>query len=284
MRKKIAAMLMLFLFVFLITIPASAEKAVTNTTWVSPVSKTIKKTKTSTKTTTMKTKAKKTTSSKKTNKSKKTSTASQTSKKKVVKEITVTKTVTTKYTKGSKKAKVTTKTVTATTTTTYKAKTVTNIVYENGDQLDVNKIAPLADEVVRNAFQQVGMKMKINTGASYTGYTSMTQGVIILKRADEVVYHELGHFLSYMGGNYCTTEKFKEIYEEEKAKFTGYNSSYIRTTPYEYFAESYKDYVLNREELKNTRPKTYAAIVECLSKLTPETIAKQKYCLSIVWA
>jgi hypothetical protein len=201
-----------------------------------------------------------------------------------VKAITVTKTVTTKYTKGSKKAKVTTKTVTATTTTTYKAKKVTNIVYENGDQLDVNKVAPLADEVVRNAFQQVGMKMRIDTGASYTGYTSMTEGVIILKKEDDVVYHELGHFLSYMGGNYCTTEKFKAVYEEEKARITGYNASYFQSTPYEYFAESYEDYVLNREQLRTSRPKTYAAIQECLSKLTPETIAKQKYCLSIVWA
>jgi uncharacterized membrane-anchored protein YjiN (DUF445 family) len=248
------------------------------------VSKTAKKTKTSTKTTNMKKASKKTSSSTTTNRSRKTSTASQTSKKKVVQQVTVTKKVTTKYTKGSKKKKVTTKTVTETKLTTYKAKTMTSVQYENGDQPSVDKIAPLADESVRDAFKELGMKILIKTDASYTGYTNMQEGMIILKKADDVVYHELGHFLSYIGGNYCTTEKFKIIYEEERMKYNQFNASYVRSTSYEYFAESYKDYLLDEDNLKATRPKTYEAIEECLSMVTPDTIAKQKYYLSLVWA
>jgi hypothetical protein len=179
---------------------------------------------------------------------------------------------------------VTTKTVTQTKLTTYKAKKVTSVQYENGDQPDVDTVAPQADESVRDAFKEVGMKLLINTGASYTGCTNMREGVIILKNVDDVVYHELGHFLSYMGSNYCTTEKFKIIYEEEREKYTKFNSSYVKSTAYEYFAESYKDYILDQDNLKKTRPKTYEAIEECLSMITPDTVAKQKYYLSLVWA
>jgi hypothetical protein len=284
MRKKITAMLLLLVFVFLFTIPASAEKTVTSTTWVSPVTKTTQKTKTSTKTTTMKTKAKKTSNSTKTSKSSKTNTARQTSKKKIVQEVTVTKKVTTKYTKGSKKKKVTTKTTTKTKLTTYKAKTVTSIQYETGDQPDVDEIAPQANESVRDAFKELGMKIEVNTGVSYTGYTNIKEGVIILKKVDDTIYHELGHFLSYICGNYCTTEKFKEIYNEERMKYNQFNSSYIRSTVYEYFAESYKDYLLDAENLERTRPRTYEAVKECLSEVTPDTVAKQKYYLSLIWA
>jgi hypothetical protein len=120
------------------------------------------------------------------------------------------------------------------------------------------------------------MKILINTGASSAGQTSMKNKTITLKKADDVVYHELGHFLSCMAGSYSSGSKFTSIYEEEKMKYTKSYSSYIRSSAAEYFAESYKDYILDKANLKATRPQTYAAIVEALSKVTPEMIAKQK--------
>jgi hypothetical protein len=278
MRKKHAVIVIFLqiLFTMLFSVQVYGAKTVTTTTWTGPVNKTTTGTKTSTQTSTMSKKAAKTYSSSKTTcTSRRTYLASQTSKKKVIKSVTVMKTVTTKYTKGSKTKKVITKIVTTTKTMTYTAKTVKTTVYETGDQPDIDKIAPLADQILRDAFHQVGMKILINTGASSAGQTSMKNKTITLKKADDVVYHELGHFLSCMAGSYSSGSKFTSIYEEEKMKYTKSYSSYIRSSAAEYFAESYKDYILDRANLKATRPKTYAAIVEALSNLTPEMIAKQ---------
>jgi hypothetical protein len=277
MRKKRTVILLQILFTMLFSVQVYGAKTVTTTTWTGPVNKTTTSTKTSTKTTTMSKKAAKTYSTSKTSCTlRRTYLASQTSKKKVIKSVTVMTTVTTKYTKGSTTKKVITKAVTTTKAMTYTAKTVKTIVYETGDQPDIDTIAPLADSVLREAFHQVGMTVRINTDASYAGYTSIKDRTLTLKKADDVVYHELGHFLSCMAGSYSSGSKFASIYEAEKMKYTNSYYAYVRSSASEYFAESYKDYILDKANLKATRPQTYAAIVEALSKVTPEMIAKQK--------
>jgi hypothetical protein len=104
-----------------------------------------------------------------------------------------------------------------------------------------------------------------------------------LKKHDNTIYHELGHFLAFMAGNADTKSDFKEIYEAEKDQFTGVNKSYVTQSSSEYFAESYKDYVLDASALKSSRPKTYESIVAALAKVTDKQIEKIKEVYGPVW-
>ena len=88
------------------------------------------------------------------------------------------------------------------------------------------------------------------------------------------IYHELGHFLAFVAGNVDRTSDFAAVYNSEKSKFTGINRSYATQNSSEYFAESVLEYVTSPSTLKRQRPKTYAAIVAALNKITDERIQR----------
>ena len=85
-----------------------------------------------------------------------------------------------------------------------------------------------------------------------------------MKYQSDAIYHELGHFLAFIAGNADYTSEWKTIYQAEKGKYTKFNKGYVCATQYEYFAESYKDYVLSKTELRQQRPQTYQYIVKTL--------------------
>ena len=91
---------------------------------------------------------------------------------------------------------------------------------------------------------------------------------------NETIYHELGHFLAFVAGNVDRTSDFAAVYNSEKSKFTGINRSYATQNSSEYFAESVLEYVTSPSTLKRQRPKTYAAIVAALNKITDERIQR----------
>ncbi len=189
-------------------------------------------------------------------------------------ETTVLTEVTEKYTKKSKNKAVTTKvTTTVKTTTTVKAATTNN---NQPTTTTIDKVAPKVNAKVKDAWQKMGFSIVIDPSVSYSGFFDAKSKKITLKKSDDCIYHELGHFLAFMAGNYDTTSKFKAIYNEEKGKYTGYNRAYVNQDSSEYFAESVRDYTLNAASLKSSRPKTYAAIEEAISKLTASQIAKMQ--------
>ena len=119
-----------------------------------------------------------------------------------------------------------------------------------------------------SAFQKLGFKIVINSGVSYSGLCDARTRTVTLKRADNTVYHELGHFVAFVAGNIDTSSAFQSIYNREKSLYTDYNKAYVLSSSSEYFAESYKNYILNPTQLKNSRPETYAAIENALSRVT----------------
>ena len=132
------------------------------------------------------------------------------------------------------------------------------------------------DNRVLNAFTKLGFVVKVDSSVSYSGHFDARTGTITMKKMDETIYHELGHFLSFIADYADESAEFASIYHSEKAKVTGYNKAYVTQNAAEYFAESVKDYVLNPGSLQSQRPKTYKAVVNALSKVTANQIEMYK--------
>ena len=210
----------------------------------------------------------------------------QTSSASVVTKTTVVKKIEEKYTKKSKVKVVTTvATTTVTTTTTAKAGVSTGVnsagtVNNSGvtGTVEVGQLAPKEDSRVLTAYRTLGFKVNVDPSVSYSGYFNARNRQITLKKANETIYHELGHFIAFIAGNVDTTSEFKTIYNQEKSLYTAYNKAYVTQNSSEYFAESAKEYVLNPGALKAARPKTYEAVRSAVESITDERIAKiQKY-------
>lgn len=244
---------------------------------------------TSTKKVTMKTAAKKSytkslpatsTTSKKT---------SETSSATVVTQTTVVKKVTEKYTKKSKVKVVTTDaTTTVTVTTTAKGSTsVKTTTSTTGSSvkgtIDVGQYAPKADSRVLTAYRTLGFTAAVDPSVSYSGYYDTRNRKITLRKVDDTIYHELGHFVAFISGNTDQTAEFKAIFAQEKALYTAFNKSYVTQNSSEYFAESFKEYTLNPTALKAARPKTYEAVKNAVDKFTDDRIAKVQKTYSVIW-
>lgn len=276
-----------------------------------------KSTKTKKKTVKLKKAAKKTYTKKKPTKKKKT-TKTTTKGNEVTKvETTVVTKVTEKYKKKSKKKTVVTKITTTVKTTVTSNATSNNSVTassQSGDQqtpdntqpegsaptetkntpsttkeasapstISVNNVAPKADTAVLKAYNTLGFSVTVNPSVSYAGYFNAKDQSIILRNADDTIYHELGHFLAFVAGNVDTKGDFKAVYEAEKNLYSGMNKTYVTQDSSEYFAESYRDYVLNPSGLQAERPQTYASIQAAVGKVTDSWVSKIKMVYSAVW-
>ena len=133
---------------------------------------------------------------------------------------------------------------------------------------EIRKLAPNADESVLHAFEYLGFEVEKNSYAQYSGYFTVKERKIYLKNlSGTTIYHELGHFLAWLDRSRDEKADFIAIYQKEKSKVTAVNKYYITQNSSEYYAESYKDYVLTPEKLKAERPSTYAAIQNSLKYL-----------------
>jgi len=191
------------------------------------------------------------------------------------KKIETTIIVKTTLTKGSKTKVIKTTVVTKTTTTT---------TTKYRGVISVEKLAPKAHSSVKNAFNQLGFKIYVDPYLKkYSGVFSVSNHRITVKNTDTSVYHELGHFVSFVAGQYCDTNEFKNIYNSEKNNYVGNNKSYVTSSASEYFAESYRDYLLNNKSLKAKRPKTYSAISRALAKITPARVKQVQHAYGMIW-
>ncbi len=136
---------------------------------------------------------------------------------------------------------------------------------------------------VANAFNTLGMKLVVNPGVNYDGVFTAQTGTITVKAQNGTVYHELGHFLAFIAGNYDKSAKFTGIYNAEKGLYTEHNKAYVCSSAAEYFAESYCQYILANGELKASRPQTYAAIEEALSKVTDAQVSMIQKIYGAMW-
>ena len=149
----------------------------------------------------------------------------------------------------------------------------------------VRKAAPMADKCVLKAFEDLDFKLIYDGSVSYAGYFSALNQSITLQCADDTVYHELGHFLAWIAGNVDKKSEFATIYKAEKFKYTGVRKAYVTQNTSEYFAESYRDYILSGSNLKKSRPKTYAYVKNAVQTIqnSPHRITKIKEVYGKMW-
>lgn len=203
----------------------------------------------------------------------------------VKKQTTVKVSVKEYYYKNKKYKKVVTTTVTTvkTTTTPVQKTTAASTAAKGRYEVSIAKIAPKMNANVRKAFTTLGFKVYIDSSVNYAGHCDIKNRTITLKKEDDTIYHELGHFLAFISGNTDTSSSFMSIYKKEKNKYTGTNKAYVIQDSSEYFAESVCEYTLSAKTLKNKRPKTYAAVQEAMDKITTERIKKLKAVYAVIW-
>ena len=190
------------------------------------------------------------------------------------------------------KVVTTASTTTVTTTTTAKTDTSagTNMTVASGNSdnsvkgsIDVGQYASRADSRVLNAYRTLGFTAEVNPSVSYSGYYDTRNRKITLRKMDDTIYHELGHFVAFISGNTDQTAEFKAIFAQEKTLYTAFNKAYVTQNSAEYFAESFKEYTLNPTVLKSSRPKTYEAVKNAVDKFTDDRIARIQKTYSVIW-
>lgn len=150
-------------------------------------------------------------------------------------------------------------------------------------EVAIGTLVARADSRAVNAFTKMGFKVVTNPGVNYSGLFDARSRTITLKVANETAYHELGHFVGFVAGNYDRSAAFQAIFNSEKSKYTFFNKAYVLTDSSEYFAESFKNYTLNPTELKTNRPQTYAAIETALSKITDSQVTTIMNAYKAIW-
>lgn len=146
-----------------------------------------------------------------------------------------------------------TKTTVKTTKTALASKT-------SSAEVDIKSLAASAKPAIVNKFLDMGYTLKIDSSVPYSGVFQSASKSITLKKANNVIYHELGHFVAFTAQRADLTSEFKGIYNAEKSKYTASNKAYVTQNASEYFAESFKNYTENSSKLKSERPDTFTYI------------------------
>ena len=191
-------------------------------------------------------------------------------------ETTVKTTTTNKPKRSSSEAAASANTVTANTAASA-AQSTSSDEMQIVSNVTVRSMAPRADANVLNAFENLEFKIEINPTSSYSGYFSVKAHNIILKKSSgDTIYHELGHFVGWLAGNVDTSSEFVAIYNKEKSSLQSANYQYLTKSSAEYFAESYKDYVLSPQNLQSSRPQTYEFVKNAVSRITDARVTNIK--------
>lgn len=191
-------------------------------------------------------------------------------------ETTVKTTTTNKPKRSSSEAAASANTVTANTAASA-AQSTSSDEMQIVSNVTVRSMAPRADANVLNAFENLEFKIEINPTSSYSGYFSVKAHNIILKKSGgDTIYHELGHFVGWLAGNVDTSSEFVAIYNQEKGALQSANYQYLTKSSAEYFAESYKDYVLSPQNLQSTRPQTYDFVKKAVARITDARVTNIK--------
>lgn len=191
-------------------------------------------------------------------------------------ETTVKTTTTNKPKRSSSEAAASANTVTANTAASA-AQSTSSDEMQIVSNVTVRSMAPRADANVLNAFENLEFKIEINPTSSYSGYFSVKAHNIILKKSSgDTIYHELGHFVGWLAGNVDTSSEFVAIYNKEKSALQSANYQYLTKSSAEYFAESYKDYILSPQNLQSSRPETYEFVKNAVSRITDARVTNIK--------
>jgi hypothetical protein len=125
---------------------------------------------------------------------------------------------------------------------------------------------PLQDMLEENGYR-IYVVDTIDDNEQILGQTIYGIRLILIKDygawIEKTFYHECGHVLDDESALTfaSSSDEFQEIYEEERHNFKAEdNLEYYISTPREYFASAFAEYMLNPERLKRNTPRTYEYI------------------------
>lgn len=150
------------------------------------------------------------------------------------------------------------------------------VVYTEGETYERawNTYEKLPDKV-QDMFEDNNYRMHvvdlIDNDENIIGQTIFGPRLVLLKNngpyVERTTFHEFGHILddeladTFISRSY----EFMIIYNEEKENFKADNNvEYFISTPSEYFASAFSEYMTRPKRLKHNTPKTYEFIEQCL--------------------
>ena len=111
----------------------------------------------------------------------------------------------------------------------------------------------------------------IDNDDSIMGQTRFGPRIVLIKNSgafvERTMFHECGHILDdELALTFISqSDEFKSIYDEERLQFRADNNiEYFISTPAEYFASAFSEYMIKPARLKHNTPKTYDFIERCL--------------------
>jgi hypothetical protein len=151
-----------------------------------------------------------------------------------------------------------------------------NIQVSYAKTISIDTLAPKAPAVVRNAFKTLDFKIITRSNVPYTGYFQPSTRSIILNSAQinsvtNAIYHELGHFTSFISKKPSYYKEFEAIFQAELSKLPG-KQQYASQNAYEYYACAFQVYVTDPAALKKACPKTYQYIQAGIKTITSSRI------------
>lgn len=148
--------------------------------------------------------------------------------------------------------------------------------YESGETYErMNKAYEALPDKVKYFIEKEGYRFyvvdMIDNDECIVGQTVFIQRLILIKNTrsyiEQTTFHECGHVLDdELAYSFISnSNEFLRIYAEEKGNFkVGHNYDYFVSTPQEYFASAFAEYMMHPIRLRRFTPRTYKFIEQCL--------------------
>ena len=124
----------------------------------------------------------------------------------------------------------------------------------------------------RRLLEDLGFKVKLSQFLNgVDGVTYYGDRVILIEEFGEDIttttFHEFGHVMNVLGYVENSRNRLKRVYDEESKMYNGPVRDYIISSPSEYYAGSFAEYMLDSDKLRRERPETFEMIDEDVKSL-----------------
>lgn len=131
----------------------------------------------------------------------------------------------------------------------------TNTITYNMNKIPVDILSKLSED---------GFVIGFTDTLDVEGRIDYNNRIITIKNRKSLL-HEIGHYVDFKCNRISDTDNFIKIYNQEK--YNTYENEYNISSNREYFAESFKNYILYENKVKHKTPKTYEYILKCLEEV-----------------
>lgn len=134
-----------------------------------------------------------------------------------------------------------------------------------------DKLPPKVKDIFEDKGYRVYVVSLIDDDEGIAGQTVFIPRIVLIKNSgpfvERTMFHECGHILDdKLAITFISnSNEFKTIYNEERLYFkVDNNFDYYISSPSEYFASAFSEYMIRPARLKRNTPKTYDFIEQCL--------------------